>query len=127
MLKNNRQGRVDIIQTDENQIQLRLFDSSGSSKSHYAWKMSIREAIDLSAWWENEGIALDCRKLPVINVRYNNVELTMYVVNSLYVKGIDSYGNKKSVGWSLPVEVVEYLTEWLSEDVNQSKYKKCKG
>ena len=57
-------------------------------------------------------------------MRRRDPDCLVVAETKIQVKGLDLYGRQKTVGWTFPAEVVEYLTEWLTGNVDQSKYKK---
>lgn len=105
--------RVEIQVLAEDVVELRLFDFSDKTK-YLSWKMLLSEARDLASWWNTEGLSPQNRKLPVNNVRYRSIQLSMFTPSLVQVKGFDPHGSPKIVGWSLPAPMVEALRNYFS-------------
>lgn len=110
---NELKCRVEIELITDNEVEIRLFDSFEDQKC-LCWKMLVSEAKDLSSWWQKKKAFLQDGKLPLKNLRYGSVQVSMHVPSLLEVKGFDFYCSPKIVGWTLPVAAVEALGHFFS-------------
>ena len=90
-------------------VELRYFDQSKSS-GYLSWEMPISEATDLARWWEKEGMHLRKRQLPVIGHKFGNILISILTHARVDMRGFDLYGGLKTLGYSLPIKVVECLS-----------------
>lgn len=110
-------------------IELRYFDDSGCDRC-YCWKMPINEAVGLTKWWENKGMQIRRRRLPVVKHKFGSVLISMFTRARVDVQGFGQYGGLKLLGYSLPRKVVEYLGALLQdrnsffEEKNNGPHKK---
>lgn len=116
---NKKKQPVEIKRLDDGIVELRYYDNPKSDR-YFSWKMPIHEANDLVRWWDNEGIRLKKRQLPVVDYRCGSVLISMNTQARVEVRAFDQYGRLKNLGYSLPRKVVEYLSVWL-KDVQQAR------
>jgi len=95
-------------------IELRYFDDSGCDRC-YCWKMSIKEAVGLTKWWENKGMQIRKRKLPVVEHKFGSVLISMFAQARVEARPIDRFGRPKFRAYSLPRAVIESLVASLEE------------
>ena len=119
VLMNKKKQPVEIKRLDDGIVELRYYDNPSSDR-YFSWKMPIHEANDLVRWWDNEGIRLKKRQLPVVDYRCGSVLISMNTQARVEVRAFDQYGRLKTLGYSLPRTVVECLGIWL-QDAQQSQ------
>jgi hypothetical protein len=112
---NDWKYRVEIEVITDELIELRLADSPDNPQ-YLTWRIPIVEAQDLASWWEELFVpgALD---LPLKDLRYRSIQISMYSPALVQIKGFDVYGSPKIVGWSLPTPAVEALVHYFSVSI----------
>jgi len=111
--------RVEFEKLEDDIVELRYFDQP-KTNSNFSWKMPINEANDLASWWENKGMQIRKRQLPIVEHKFRSVLISMFTYARVDVRGFDQYGGLKLLGYSLPRKVVECLSIWL-QDRQQSQ------
>ena len=109
-----RDERAEFKQLEDDIVELRYFDQP-QSNSFFSWKMPINEANDLAKWWDNEGVQVEKRQLPLIDYRFGIVLISMLTHIRVEAGGFDGYGRLKHYRYSLPRKVVEELGVWLQD------------
>ena len=112
-----RDGRVEFEKMEDDIVELRYFDQP-KTNSNFSWKMPINEANDLARWWENKGMQIRKRQLPIVEHKFESVLISMFTHARVDVRGFDQYGGLKLLGYSLPRKVVECLSIWLQDRNN---------
>lgn len=107
-----QQATVEIVRKGENEIELRYYGNSRDG-SYRSWKMLLRQAEDLRAWWQSEGSRFKDGESPIHDRRSGNVLVSMIVPTLVEVRMLDEWGKPKTVGCALPREVVEHLESYL--------------
>lgn len=104
--------RVETELVTEEELELRLLDSQDDGRC-LSWKIPLLEANDLASWWAEE-IDSETRRLPVKDLRYRSIQISMYSHTLVQIKGFDTYGTPKIVGCSLPTPVFEALVHYFT-------------
>ena len=79
------------------------------------WQMPIQEARDLARWWRMENPGAKNGQSPLNNFSAGSILVSMFARTLIHVCGFDIHRRVGPVGYSLPRDVVEYLTAWLPE------------
>ena len=82
---------------------------------------SFNEANDLARWWENKGMQIRERQLPVVEHKFGSVLISMFTHARVEVRGFGQYEGLKLLGYSLPRKVVECLSVWLQDGQHTPK------
>jgi hypothetical protein len=110
----NDAKRVEIERLDSGIVELRLYEGP-VGKGPFAWKIPIHEAEDLVRWWESEGAGLGPSQLPVRDRRFRNICISMLVPTRAYIRGVDKSGLPGMLGYDLPREVLDALSDGLAD------------
>lgn len=108
----NWKCRAEIELMTEEELELRLLDSPDDGR-YLSWKIPLAEAYDLASWWGEE-IDSETRRLPVKDLRYRSIQISMYSPTLVQIKVFDAYGTPKIVGCSLPTPVLEALVRYCT-------------
>ena len=112
--------RVEFKKLEDSIIEFHYFDHP-KANSNLSWKIPVNEANDLAKWWENKGMQIRKRQLPVVEHKFGNVLISMFTHTRVDVRGFGQYGGLKLLGYSLPRKVVECLCVWLQEGQHTPK------
>lgn len=104
--------RAEIDLVTEEELELRLVDSTDDGR-YLSWKIPLSEANDLASWWAEE-IDSETRRLPVKDLRYRSIQISMYSPTLAQIKGFDAYGTPNIVGCSLPKPLLEALVHYFT-------------
>ena len=115
--------RVKIEKVEDEIVELRYFEQS-KGNGYYSWKMPLNEANDLARWWENEGVQIMKRQLPIVERKFGSILISMFKQSSVEMRTTDQYGRTMFRGYSLPRKVVEYLIVWLQDGQHSQKSSK---
>ena len=121
MSKQDERAKIEKVEDDI--VELRYFDQS-KANSYYSWKMPINEANDLARWWENEGVQIKKRQLPIVDRKFSSILISMFTQSTVEMRTIDQYGRTMFRGYSLPRKVVEHLLVWLQDGQHSQKSSK---
>ena len=94
--------RVEIIPVDSASVEIRLHEGIEDTGYH-SWKMARSVATLIALWWKYRESDSEREK------RFTNVVIRMPSSGHIDVQELDTLGHPNSVGWSLPVAVVEAL------------------
>lgn len=97
-----------LYQNSNNHIEIRWYEQPDNN-SFYSWKLTNQEVEDILSWWIHSGINLDNEKLPIKEYRYKNISISMYMMKTISIRGIDSYGQLKQIGTSFPIELIKNI------------------
>jgi len=104
--------RVQIVQPEGGLLELQYFKTP-SPNGYLSWTLTAGQAEELAEWWVSQGCNTGLTDLPILNLQVGCVLISMVTLEIIEVRGLDAHNRPKLQGYSLPREVVQFLSMWM--------------
>ena len=111
---------MQIKQTEDGLLELRYFKTP-SSTGYLSWTLTAGQAEELAEWWMSQGCNTGLTDLPIRNLQVGCVLISMVTLETIDVRGLDAHNRPKLQGHSLPREVIEFLSMWMTAEQQSGK------
>jgi len=101
--------QIEFVFLNPDIVEVKLYDNI-TDKSYRSWKMTVTVAGCIASWWQEQISGKTPEK------RFRDAVIITHSTNFVDVKELDTLGQPKPIGWSLPIVVVDALVKEMFDN-----------